>query len=492
MKTKCFLFITACLMALSLISKAQTDSSSYKNSFDNFRGKALQDYMQFKQQAYDEFERFLAEAWVEYQCFTEASSVYSINKPKSVPALELSSTVIDIKAPFIDNDIEAMPPLEPKKVNDRPFDETGASDVILINFYDRKMAFHLPNYMRVTSQGTKESSISKYYGFMRANDSTRVLHTELDEAVSNMGLNDWGYFILLRAISEKVFTNTNDRVLFCFYMLHSHGFKARIARGQKSGKLKLLLALDNSKEVYSYTFFIINQKKYYAVYGDGQKNENIYSYNEKADDGHLKDVGLDFMQALNIAPCNKNRTFHIAKTNSDIVLPYCTSHMRYYDEVPLTVIPVYCKAGIAPEAEAALAQTFNTFSKKYNKVQLVDIILNFVQTAFRYQIDEKQFGREKYFFPEEVIGYPYSDCEDRAALFTWMVKRFTKCEVVGVLYPDHLATAVYFGEAVEVPGKSFTYDNKRFVICDPTYPNAPIGSIMPKYEGKPYEIVTME
>ena len=159
--------------------------------------------------------------------------------------------------------------------------------------------------------------------------------------------------------------------------------------------------------------------------------------------------------------------------------------------MPLTVIPVYCKAPVAPETEAALAQTFSTLSKKYNKVQLVDIILNFVQTAFQYQIDEKQFGREKYFFPEEVIGYPYSDCEDRAALFSWLVKRFTGCEVVGVLYPDHLSTAVYFGETVRVPGKNLTYGGKQFVMCDPTYPNASIGTIMPKYEGKTYEIVKM-
>ena len=129
--------------------------------------------------------------------------------------------------------------------------------------------------------------------------------------------------------------------------------------------------------------------------------------------------------------------------------------------------------------------------KIYNKVQLVDIILNFVQTAFQYQIDEKQFGREKYFFPEEVIGYPYSDCEDRAALFAWLVKRYTGCEVVGVLYPDHLATAVYFGDGVKVPGKGFDQNGKHFVFCDPTYTNAPIGTIMQKYDGKEYEVVKM-
>ena len=492
MKLKSFFAIAVCLTAFPLISVCQTDSTGYNRSFWDFRENAAREFEQFRQQAYDEFERFLAEAWAEYQCIAGQSSTYSGSKPESVPTLKVSSGVIEVEAPFVDDEEESMPPLEPKKVNDRVFDGSQDPDEVFVNFYGKEMTFHLPQDLRITAQGTKESSISKYYKAMRTNDKTHSLQKELDKAVVAMGLNDWGYFTLLRAISEKVFKQTNDRVLFCFYMLHSHGFKARVARGQKSGQLKLLLALDNSKEVYSSTFFIINKVKYYAVYGNGQKGENAYSYDEKADDGNLKDFGLDFTHTLNIASCDENRTFHFAKANADIVLPYSTSHLRYYDDMPLTVIPVYCKTAVHPEAEAVLAQSFSAWSKKYNKVQLVDIILNFVQTSFQYQIDEKQFGREKYFFPEEVLGYPYSDCEDRAALFTWLVRRFTGCEVVGVLYPDHLATAVCFGEEVKVPGKAFTYEGQKFVVCDPTYSNASIGTIMPKYEDKAYEIVKMK
>ena len=491
MRTKSFFVIALCLLALPFVSVAQTDSTGIGQSYSDFKGKAMREYGQFKQQAYEEFERFLAEAWAEYQCFSGATCAYSVCKPDSIPCHKMASGVIDIKAPFVTNDPESMPALEPTKVNDRTLDDLQESNEVYINFYGKRMTFQVPQDLRITAQGTKESSISKYYETMRTHDKNHALQKELDEAVASMGLNDWGYFALLRAISEKTFTQMNDRVLFCFYMMHSHGFKARVARGQKSGQLKLLLGLDNSKEVYSYTFFVINKVKYYAVFGGGQKGENAYSYNEKADDGRLKDVGLDFKHTLNIASCDKTRKLHLAKTNSDIVLPYSTSHLRYYDDIPLTVIPVYCKTALAPETEAVLTQTFSTLSKKYNKVQLVDIILNFVQTAFQYQIDEKQFGREKYFFPEEVIGYPYSDCEDRAALFAWLVKRYTGCEVVGVLYPDHLATAVNFGEAVKVPGKGFDQNGKHYVFCDPTYPNAPIGTIMQKYEGKDYEVVKM-
>jgi hypothetical protein len=241
--------------------------------------------------------------------------------------------------------------------------------------------------------------------------------------------------------------------------------------------------------VYSKTFFRINGTKYYIVYGNGQLGESIYSYDEKADQSGLKEIGLDFSKTLNIAVCDKSRKLHLNKVNLDIELPYSTSHLRYYDEIPTTVFPIYFNTPISKEAEAVLSQTFNSLSKQYNKVQLVDIMLNFVQTAFAYKIDELQFGREKYFFPEETIGLPFSDCEDRSALFAWMVKRFVGYDVIGVLYADHLATAVCFGDDAQLTGRSVTYNGKQYMVCDPTYQNANIGTVMPKYANVNYEIV---
>ena len=116
-------------------------------------------------------------------------------------------------------------------------------------------------------------------------------------------------------------------------------------------------------------------------------------------------------------------------------------------------------------------------------------MLNFLQTAFAYKIDEQQFGREKYFFPEEVIGLPFSDCEDRSALFAWLVQHFIGYDVIGVLYNDHLATAVCFGDDAQLEGKSVMFNGKRYMVCDPTYGNAAIGTVMPKFANAKYEIV---
>lgn len=477
-----------CCLILPLAVHSQIDSSRYYNSYNDFLNKAINDYDSFQQKAFNEFEQFLSSAWVEYQAFSSQQGVYPTKKPEAMPSLPAQSSVINVDAPY--NSIEGI--FIEKETNDREdVYDSDPSNWVSINFYGRQLTFNVPREMRVKSQGNKERQVAAYHEAMRKNDNSILFHNQFDAAVKLMGLNEWGYFILLRSLSEKLFTTPNDRVLFTFYMLHRHGFKARVGRGKDSGQLLLLLALDNSKEVYSKTFFRINGTKYYVVYGNGIKGEGIYTYDEKADDSSLKEIGLDFNKTLNIAACDKQRKLHLNKVDIDISLPYSTAHLRYYDEIPTTVFPVYFKTPVSKEAEQALEQTFSQLGEQYNKVQLVDIMLNFVQTAFEYKIDEQQFGREKYFFPEEVIGLPFSDCEDRSALFAWLVKRYVGYDVVGVLYDDHLATAVCFGDEVKLPGKSVTLKGKRYVICDPTYPNAPIGTVIPKVANQKYEIIAI-
>ena len=487
MKTKATLILSIVLLLFPLMTKAQNDSS-YMKGFDQYKEDLYRNYNSFLDQAYSDFEAFLAQAWTEYQAIAGQTKAYSGRKPSTVPALTTESGIIDINAPAFD---DSLPMLEEHQENRNAEFNYGIDPAGSVNFsfYGNSITFDVPNSLRIEARGIKEKSIANYYAAMCKNDPDHVVQHQLDQAVNKMGLNEWGYFILLRDLSKTLFNDIDQRVLFTFYMLHSHGFKVRLGRGSKSDRLLLLLAIDNSKEVYSETFFRINGYKYYIVYGNGLKKESIYSYDEKADQSGLKEIRLDFNKALSIAACDKKRRLHLAKADLDIEIPYSTAHLRYYDEIPTTVFPVYFKTPIAREAETVLAEAFASLGKRYNKVQMVDIMLNFVQTAFAYKIDEQQFGREKYFFPEEVIGLPYSDCEDRSALFAWLVSRFVGYDVVGVLYNDHLATAVCFGIDAQIRGESVDFGGKRYVVCDPTYSNAPIGTIMPKYANTSYEIV---
>jgi hypothetical protein len=118
----------------------------------------------------------------------------------------------------------------------------------------------------------------------------------------------------------------------------------------------------------------------------------------------------------------------------------------------------------------------------------VDFLLRLVQTAFDYQTDQEQFGREDYLYPEETLYYPASDCEDRSVLFAWLVREVLGLEVAALDYPGHVATAVGLqdGEGVRVE-----IDGRALMVADPTYLNARAGMVMPEYRDQRPEVIPL-
>lgn len=122
--------------------------------------------------------------------------------------------------------------------------------------------------------------------------------------------------------------------------------------------------------------------------------------------------------------------------------------------------------------------------------EAVGILLNWVQTAFEYRYDNQVWGRDRAFFAQETLYYPYSDCEDRAILFSRLVRDLVGLDVVLLYYPGHLATAVAFSK--EEKGDYLTYKQRRYVVCDPTCINAGVGRTMPNMNNQQAQIIALK
>ena len=128
-----------------------------------------------------------------------------------------------------------------------------------------------------------------------------------------------------------------------------------------------------------------------------------------------------------------------------------------------------------------------------NTLDAVEILLNFVQTAFTYEYDSKVWGRDRAFFLEETLFYPYCDCEDRSALFGWLVRRYLNLSVIGLQYPGHLATAVCFGDDITIDdATAYNYGGKKYYVCDPTYINAKVGQEMPQFKNITPKVIKLK
>lgn len=503
----------------------QENADKYNQSI----AEKQQQYQDFVDQQNAEFADFVAKDWELFNNFAKEQLAMTVPKMEKAPvapkneANEIVSSkevsyADDVELPTVTNSIavaiikdyinnyEQKTRVEENgKVEELPtkdFDKSRKlnidnSDNILLNFYGRELAIHVDPKLKIRSKSIEEKSVAQYFAnIAQYRKETGELWGELDNIVNEFGLNEWGYFCLMRSLSERMFENINDRVLFCFYMLRNEGgFKTRLARGKNSGNLTLLIALDNSKKVYSYTFFSIDDSqngskkvKYYTVYGGGQAKEPVYSYGFSQQDCDKKQMKLDFDKILNMGSCDATREVKLT-SNRTISLPYNKSHLAYLDDVPMTVFPIYFESPVSIEAQQVLQKTFNEMKAEYTPAQFIGVLLNLVQTGFDYKTDEEQFGFEKYFYPEEVLGYPYCDCEDRSAMFAWLVQTYTNAPVIGLQYEGHVATAVCFGDDVDMKGEGFLMGNKKYYVCDPTYINATPGMCMPQFKGKTPKVI---
>ena len=491
------------------------------------------EYADFVTKANAEFADFLAKEWAlfdEFKTQELSMTLPKINKVPEAPKKEITEASGDVKyknnnqLPQVSdiknvnaNDEISNAPRQDNYVVRKVVTDSGVKNVtqisdhvtytkpnitqnhnLTINFYGKKLDFNVDNKLRLKNTGVKENEVANYFKEMsKMSKETSDLWKQIDTYVNTMGLNEWGYFCILRSLSEAMFSDIDNCVLFNFYMLRNEGgFKVKIARGKDSNKLTLLAVIDNSKEVYSYSFFRFNEDdntnlKYYSIYGGGNANESIYTYSNDEQNADLKQIGLDFHNALNMGQCDVKRELSIQKIDDNIELPYNSAHIAYLNDVPMTVFPIYFASPISIEAQKVFNEKLSEIKEEYTSVQFIDIILNFVQTAFEYKTDDQQFGYEKYFYPEEVIAYPYSDCEDRSALFAWLVTTYTDAKVIGLQYEGHLATAVYLGEDVNINGDAFSYAGKKYYVCDPTYINASIGMTMPQFKDKMPKLVKM-
>ena len=118
----------------------------------------------------------------------------------------------------------------------------------------------------------------------------------------------------------------------------------------------------------------------------------------------------------------------------------------------------------------------------------VDYLMRFTRYAFLFERDSESFGKEKRLSPEETLLYDRSDCEDRAALFFYLVKETYNLPMIVLAYPTHVTIAVQLDKPV---GKPVLYEGKKYSICEPTpqKKDLKIGQRVPSLNKTSFEIV---
>jgi len=351
--------------------------------------------------------------------------------------------------------------------------------VVEVMFYGLpiKVAYD-PTLTATVADQTNNHAISTYWATLCQGDFESLIR-QLDHIKGRLLLNDWGFFQFVEGFAHTIQADTNSATLLAWFLLTKSGYQVKVGYSRKHVYL-LASARDT---IYETPYYTLNGTRFYNIsyLRNQRKPGKIYTF--------IKDYpGAEGLLTLALRTTPRTHTdknvkklnFRYNSQTYSVPAAFNPNTLRFYQAYPQPNWEVYLSAPVAPETETSLVSALGKVVEGKSETEAVNMLLRFVQTAFKYQTDDDQFGHEKYMFAEETLSSRYSDCEDRATLFSSLVRRILDLDVIGLRYPEHVATAVKFSEYVA--GDAIRVNSERFVICDPTYINANIGETMPRFK----------
>lgn len=401
-------------------------------------------------------------------------------QPQTQPTIKV--TPVPTPKPVIVQVPVIQPVPTPVKIIPAPIVKQPKGKRVQIRFYGQNLDFYYDPKLKVgLHRPINEKAMSRIWSEMSQADYEGLLK-QINAQREPLKLNDWGYALLTNFIAQKVHPNSkNNQSIFTWYLMTKAGYQARIAYDNNY----VYLLMPSQQQLFGAPYFTFDKIRYYALSFDGikQKPGKIFTYN-----GHYpgadKRLDMSLSRAFNTGRQQQDRFLHFTykgKTHR-INVGYDKETIQYLKTYPQMDITLYFNSELNQATANPLLKQLKPLVEGKSEEEAVNLILRFVQTAFKYKTDEQQFGIENYLFPEETLHYPYSDCEDRSVFFAWIVHHLLGLQVVGLDFPGHIAAAVHFND--NVGGDAIKFNGKRYVITDPTYINADAGMTMPAYKNK--------
>ena len=403
--------------------------------------------------------------------------------PKAEPTTPVKPQATPVKpqpvAPKAEPTTPAKPQATPVKPQPKPKAKPAMQSSLQKEFYP-SVAINYCNtklYIDASMKGvinitsSQECAVADgYEALCRSNYKPLIANCQ--QAQKDFRLNDWGVFLFVKTAAEALCNDENSCIVMQQFLLNELGYRAKMARRGDRNQLLLFVATDCM--VYGHPYFTKEGLNYYNI--NGTEACTFYMCNQDSKKAKTPvAMRLNNVPALNSGVVSRQRTNKAG--NVSVSVNVSKSLMDFYASMPQCDYGVYAKAPVAGSLAQEVLGTLRPLVQGKSEVDAANLLLNFVQTGFKYATDEEQFGFEKPFFVEELFYYPACDCEDRSVLFGWLVRELLGLDVVYLDYPNHIATAVQFKG--DVKGDFLTVDGKRYTVCDPTYIGASIGMTMP-------------
>ena len=496
MRIQSFIIIISAFFTLNL--SAQISMEEYKKKrkaeLEQYKNRVKTEFEKYREKRNSEFARLISQRWKAIQDYkgleppVKPEPVKPIIKDRNEPKIPPVKIPID-KITKIPKPEKRVPLNIPGTI---PYDE--CKNVFSSTFYGAQVTIYSDREdISIKLRSIDEQEIGKAWNELSDGRMEEVVNNFLIHR-EEMKLNDYTFAIMVGklcygyySLSKKGEGGRNEAVLMHAYVLAQCGYDVKIAR--KNSDLFLLLAIKET--VYKKNYLTIGNKKYYLIEEYGGKGSYYTFTHDFSPMSQSCSMQISERIQLDDSTKESKEKVFASKKYPDLAIKASVdiNLMKLYNDYPMMDWQLYAKTPMSTSLENKLLPTLRQMTNGKSKEEATGIILNFVQTAFEYKTDEEQFGYERPLFVDELFYYDYSDCEDRAILFSYLVRKVLNLDVVLLYYPNHLATAVKLPSYNK--GDYVSLNGQRYTVCDPTYINAGIGEAMPQFKNVKARVIEL-
>lgn len=475
-------------------------------SFEDFKRSQAESFKKYKDERDVAFNKFLKAQWKAYSA-KKGVKIYEEPKPKKLPKakpveIKKVGPKVNIKIPTIVKKpvVKEKPAVEQKpKIVEKPVvtpKEKIEEKVIVIetpkvekpkeivkkdinfDFFGTKLGFNVSEGIKKANFYPKnQKGIANYFDSAATSEYSELID-DIKKVKEDLKLNDWGVYLLVLELSKHVYKVDDNSKLLSWFIFNKLGYAVKVGLAKKH----VVLLHYSDKTIYSTPNYSFGKNKFYVVsnYAKGGVGR-LYSY-EQNYPGSDKPLDLSLTNLPEFVKDVKTKELAFREFGNEfkVSVDYNQNLIDFMGTYPQAEYDTFFNAPLENDTYKQLAEAIKKHVDGKKMSEALNFVLHFVQKSFKYQMDNQQFGREKVMFAQETLYFDKSDCEDRAVLFSYLVKELFGINVVGVKYKDHMATALY----IPMDGDSVKAGSKRFVIADPTYINSSVGQSMPKYKPK--------
>lgn len=484
---KSFLLISL-LFGLSMFtSSAQTDD--FYAQYEKFSKHAKAEYEDYRAQCNAEYVKFLERAWKEYKVLP------SIPRPKDevVPPTIMprqDKNKKQAKEILIENVVSPILSLpQPKPISPIYENDKVEEKNFSFSYMGTTCEVRLPKDLNIRMSGCESCMIATIWKQLATNAMDNTIRDFLALRLK-MQLCDWAYLNLIDTFAKAFCGHGNEAVIMAAFIYSQSGYKMRLGRDCE----KLYLLYGSKHGIYEKGYIVIEGINYYPLDDKVERMEiSDFSFPQE----QSMSLYIENAQKFTIRPSAKRKLaseqYHDVTIDSQVNL----NLIQFYNTYPssevngnfMTRWKMYADMPMDESVSQMLYPDIKNKIEGLSDVQAVNQILNWVQTAFQYEYDDKVWGHDRAFFAEETLYYPYCDCEDRAILFTRLVRDLLGLKCILVYYPGHLASAVCLKQ--QVNGDYISLDGDVYTICDPTYIGAPVGITMPEMDNRSAKVIKL-